>query len=409
MGLGIFQEMNREDEEFTLQLWRRVRTIIDQQAGRDDGDHTVQAPEPTLDEAFACIRNAAGHRREFVACSLVAISTWAEDNSYLQTATLCVESAAYLTPGDPAPAIIAGRLRRRTADYDRAEGWYLRGAALARSLQKWELFIQALLWHGFLHFQKAEYSEAERKYRSAGRAARRYGRRALAGVAHHNLLTLASDLGSYAEGERHALRALSLYPVYFPRVPHLVHDYAFLLARNGFYTAALKLLDHVEPLISAVQERVVVVGNIARAAGGARRADRFETAADEVVRLASVSDENASRGLLGAAEGAHSLGQASRAVDLAARAMDLALRRSDNEVQRLARVLIERTERQESPPADRAAPSGYAALARECVDRLGRWASRPRGQAARMLRKHEPKQPPPSETAASTGWRRGAT
>jgi hypothetical protein len=204
------------------------------------------------------------------------------------------------------------------------------------------------------------------------------------------------------------LKALSLYPVHFPRVPHLVHDYGFILVRNAFYRPALLSLESVYPFIPAPHERVVVVGNIARASGGAGHVDRFRLAVEEVQSLVGVSDENASRGLLGVAEGSHCLGYTSEAIAFASHAIDVAVRRGDKEVERLARLVIDRVKRAEGAPADRGEPPGFAAIAREFSDRLRRWNSRPRGQAANMLKRQLPKGSP-TETAASTGWKRPAT
>ncbi|HET7228739.1 MAG TPA: hypothetical protein VFJ16_01920 [Longimicrobium sp.] len=399
VGLALFTEMTGEDEQFVLDFWRTLRRVEALAAG---------AP---VDRPVACAHAgplAGAHTDAELAAALLAMAAWAEERGYLRASAACAELAATLAEDDPHPSILAGRLGRRLADYDRAEAWYVRGAALARSARAWEQYVQALLWHGFLHFQKGEHALAERRYRSAGRAATRYGRRALAGVAHHNLLTIASDLGRFEAGARHAARALALYPVHYPRVPHLVHDYGFLLARNGYFSAALPLFEAVYPHIPAPHERIVVAGNIARAAGGARVPRRFQEAADEVCALAGAAEENASRGLLGLAEGAHSLGYLPRAVLFAERAAEVALRRGDHEVVKLAAAVAERARAGAGAPADRGRLAAHVGIARECIDRLRRWAGRPRGQAVNMLRRHLPRQPAPAETAASTGWRRPA-
>jgi tetratricopeptide (TPR) repeat protein len=413
VGLQVFPEMAHEDDDFVLAFWRALRRIqqsVDSTvpcSGSGDADPSVPAPA-SLADALSIVSDTARLDTGHLSVALTILANWAEERNYLRTSVVCAELAACVSCHDPWPAILSGRLGRRLAEYDRAEAWYTRGAALARQAKNWELYVQSLLWHGFLHFQKGEHREAERKYRTAGRAATRYGRRALAGVAHHNLLTIASDLGHFEKGARHAAKALSLYPIHYPRVPHLVHDYGFLLARNAYFGSALPLFESVYPYIRAPHERVVVVGNIARAAGGARVAARYRDAMREVMELASLSDENSSRGFLGLAEGAHCLGDFQGAVEFARRAADVALRRGDKEVVKLAAGVVENAERGVAGPLDRGKLSGGADIARECIDRLQRWTARPRGQAVIMLRKHLPKQPTPTETAASTGWRRPA-
>ena len=106
-------------------------------------------------------------------------------------------------------------------------------------------------------------------------------------------------------------------------------------------------------------------------------------------------------------EGVFFLVQGSRSAEPPARALEVAERRGDHEVRRLAQLLLERVNRRDAPPRDRGYPAHLGSVAKECGDRLRRWAAPPRGQAARMLQKYLPKQPL-SETAASTGWRRPA-
>lgn len=409
LGLALFMEMQHEPDEVVLVLWRLLRRAETCASAdgepRDSAGLSLSLAETSVISRAVVGRDAAEADGE----PLEAIATWLEERGYLRASVASAELASYCAPYAAKPAIEAGRLCRRLGEYDRAEAWYSRAAGLARLSKDWESYIQVLLWHGFLHFQRGDYREAERKYRSAGRYATRYGRRIFAGMAHHNLLTIASDLGLFDKGVSHAAKALSLYPVHYPRVPHLVHDYAFLLARHAYFAVALPLLEAVYPHISAPHERVVVLGNIARAAGGARNVTRFHEAVTEVADLVSRSEENASRGLLGLADGAHSLGLLSEAIAFGDRAVEIAERRGDSEVIKLATEIVSSATRGERGRVDRGPVDRAENLAHQCLHRVERWTARPRGQAAAMLRKHSPKRPSPSENAASTGWRRPAS
>ena len=183
-------------------------------------------------------------------------------------------------------------------------------------------------------------------------------------------------------------RALAYYPVHYPRIPHLLHDFAYLLLRNNFYDPALVLLDASYPLIPLPHERIVVCGNLARAAGGVRDVARYTVAMTQIEHIVKHTDENASRGMLGLADGAFQLGEIDRARAFAIRTIQYAQRRGDKEPEILAGALLARLESPELEkvaPAD--APSSAHDLVRTMIERLRRWATRPRGQAVHMLQR----------------------
>lgn len=324
-----------------------------------------------------------------------------------------VEVAAHCSPTDPGPAREAGRLNRRVGRDDRAREWYERAIALARRMRAnpehrryaRKEYIKTQLWYGFLSFQHGDHHDAVKHFRAAGTVARKYGPLDLAGVAHHNMLTIASDRGTYARGEAHARIALSYYPVHFPRLPHLLHDYAYLLLRKNYFEPALTLLEASYPLIPAPHERVVVCGNLARAAGGVRDEAKYAVAMRQVEEIVATTDENASRGLLGLADGAFHLGNIERAREFAQRTILYARRRGDKEPEALARRLIAATKAEQpfsGEPRTEAVPSTARRLTEVMLARLRRWNSPPRGQAVHMLRRLQ-STPAPEQTPRTAG------
>lgn len=404
----------RIDEDLALVLWRAVRDVREyaEIGAESEGDDGAGPPSHVAER----IRNAAaaapeiapalsrlgelkwreGTCPEKVATACREVSIWAERNHLLSTATDFAEAAARCCPLAPAPARQAGRLNRRLGMDDRAREWYERALALARRMrdvpelrgEARDEYIKTRLWYGFLCFQHGDHALAMRHYRAAGTVARKSGPLRLAGVAHHNMLTVASDREAYALGESHARSALRCYPVHFPRIPHLLHDFAYLLLRSNYYDPALTLLEASYPLIPAPHERIVVCGNLARAAGGLRDEKRYATAMIQIEQIASRTDENVSRGMLGLAEGALHLGETERARHFAALTIRYAERRRDKEPLLMAERLLSNLESPESGRIDPAvAPASAYQLAGAMLERLRRWTAPPRGQAVHMLRR----------------------
>ncbi len=329
-----------------------------------------------------------------VAAACRTLSDWAESSGRIETALHFAETAALTDPQQPEYAARAGFLSYRLADHNRAAAWYWRTIAIARqglrfrteanpAARKWratclEWYIRGHLRLGILYFQMGRHDLARPHYRRAARKAAQRKRTTLAAQANHDLLTLESDVGTYARGEFYASRALELYPVRHPRVAHLAHDYAYLLVRNSMYSRALFLLSHLGPDLFESQYRVIYWGTVARAAAGIGDRSRFELAAEHVKELASESDEYAAISWVHLAEGERIFGEWDGAERYAATAVEVGLRRRDGTPVRMAHALLDEISarvvvraRDAAPPAQ----SRVAELIRAFIRRLGRQAA----------------------------------
>ena len=266
------------------------------------------------------------------------------------------EAAATSDPEDPARANIAARMCRRTVLDERAAAWYLRGFGLAAKTGNHREAIWSLLGYGTLLKDQGRHDEARRFIDRAARRAENTGRRREAAECQHDLLCLAAEMGEFRESERRARLALSLYPSRHPRIPHMVHDFAFVLIRQFYYSHALTLLDSLIRVLTRPGEQALVYGTIARAAGGTRRRDRFEEAQARAVRLAEVHEEFASAVLVNVAEGARAFGEWERAEQWAGKALEIARSRKDGLVEQVASELLDRISKHEPAPGEASPP-----------------------------------------------------
>lgn len=324
--------------EVRLTLFRKHQSFINGTTGEVISScPNISRPAASL-LALARFPELASEREVSTAC--LQVSNWAESSGFLETALHFAEVAA-MTSESPELAAKAGYLAMRLADFNRAASWFQRTIHLSRRPRDWVWYIRGYLRLGALFFQMGRHDLARPKYRRAHKAAIRRGQVALAAQAYHDLLTLESDVGTFEKGEEYAARALELYPLRHPRLPHLAHDYAFFLVRNGFYSRAASLLEHLPPDLYEDRYRIVLFGTVARAAAGIRSRHSYERAAQEVLRRSRISEEFAPPAIIHIGEGARAFGEWELAEGYAALALDMAIRRRDVTAQRLARALLD--------------------------------------------------------------------
>lgn len=381
------------DPELGLAFWRvlrRVRAWAETPpggrerlfgAGQEEARERLGvacAHAPSLVEAlgtFALLVRAPGEvepRRLSEACRQV--HAWAEERSLLPVAMLFAEAAAYADPDDPARANDAGRMCRRAAEDERASSWYHRGYGLGVRRQDPTETIRAQIGYGNLMKDLGQYDEARKFLERAARRAINTGRRRQAGEAHHDLLAIAAEVGTYAEAERHVRRALNLYPIQHPRIPYLTHDFAFVLIRHRFYRYALTLLDRLVPIIRR-PERILLHSTLAWAAGGTSRASVFDGAESEVLNLLEANEEFAPAALIHLAEGARCFAMWDRAGEYAASALERATHRGDATLREECLELLDKVEAKESPAPEEIPPNQdrLDALTHRLEDRLRKW------------------------------------
>jgi tetratricopeptide (TPR) repeat protein len=248
-----------------------------------------------------------------VADACTFVHKWADERALVLTALLFAEAAAHADPGDPGRANLAARSARRVLEFDRAGTWHLRAYKLAVRARDEGEKVWALLGYGAMMKATGRFAEARRFFQRAARRAKGTGRRKEAGMAHHELMSIAVEVGGFRLGEVNATAALSLYPQDHPRIPALAHDFAFALLRQHHYSAAFFLLERVAPLIHHPEEQAIVLSSLAWAAGGAGRTKRLAEAERAAAELVGIFADYASTSFLHIAEGWRACGEWERA------------------------------------------------------------------------------------------------
>ena len=364
------------DAPVALLLWQRVRDVrLWAQAGEgsraglftggEPVESALEAGEGLADSLAVPLRalGALARYPEFIAgedlcAACLAISEWAEREHMAETALHYAEAAALADPTSARAAAFAGSACARLAADQRAEVWLTRAIRTAWRMKDWEWHARSYIRMGQLMYELGHLTRARRAFHRARSSAQWSGHYAYAAKAHHELLLVECIVGTYRAGERHARKALELYPGQFPRIPHLAHDFAFLLTCHGAYEDALFLLDAALPFFVRSWEQVAILGTISKAAAATGRRERYAEAVADLLLLGSAAETHSAAALVLAAEGAAMLGDDERAGRLAARALELAERRHEREPLRRARQVLDGGggHRVAPPPSEQVAP-----------------------------------------------------
>ena len=305
------------------------------------------------------------------ACRRIAL--WAEQRGALGTALEFSQAAALAAPESASLAFSVGRLARRRAEYDRAESWYARAVIQGRQAGDWRSYAQALAGLGNLHVQRGNYPAARRTHERCLRAAHRHGLREIEGSAYHNLFAVSVETGAGFEADVLAEQAFSAFGPEHEMLPRLGYDVAYHWALQGFFAGALRVAAALLAHFTAPTERALVLGLVARAAGGAGERPSFERAAAEMRRLIeeeSVSDA-AARALLGLAHGALSFGMWEQAREWAQEAAARATKRREGRVALEAEAVLDQAQRQARSVNTQRGPDSSRLLADSFVQALG--------------------------------------
>lgn len=305
-------------------------------AGLDD---ELRAPLALL-AALLENRRVVDVPRVVEACREVA--RWAEGRGKLATALAFTQAAATAEPEDASLAVAVGRFARMRAEYERAESWFEHALVLARLTRDWQAYAEAFAGLGNLYVQKGSYPKARLYHQRCLRAAKRYSLHEMEGAALHNLYGVEVECGNASKAEEYAEAALDAYPRSSPGLLRLAHDVAYLWITQAHYRRALPVVREVLLHLTRPADRVIVLGDIARAAGGAGDTDSFERAWAEAWLLADgdSADEGSARALTGLAYGAVSLGELKRAERAATRAARIASIRAESKVMMAAEAII---------------------------------------------------------------------
>jgi tetratricopeptide (TPR) repeat protein len=327
--------------------------------------------------AFALLHEAAEIATpQQISRGCTAVYEWAESRQLLHTAAHFAEAAAYAESDSPDLANVAGQICRRVGLNSRAATWFYRAFDLAVQAKSMRESIRALLGYGVLMYHAGAHEESRRVLLKAARRAERTGKRTQAAVAQHELVAQAAEARPYLEGETHVREALSLYPRSHPRLPHLVHDYGYLLSEKGMYRHALPVLRAALTRIANPSERVVVWANVARAiAGSGGFLEGYPEAMDQVTSLGVVYDEHAPAGFSIAAVAAWLAGDRARAEKLSEIAVRLSEQRNERVPKERAAMVLRALANGDDPPPHAEPPTGHMiqATTNRCISRLKRW------------------------------------
>lgn len=366
--------LTETDAPLSLLLWQRARDVrlwalagegrrTDLFTGLEGVEGALEAAEVAealavpLRTLRALVRFPELVTAADVCAACLSISEWADVEHMTETSLHYAEAAALADPTSARAAALAGSACTALADDQRAELWLTRAIRTARQTGCWEWHTRAYLRLGLLFYEIGDVKRARRAHNRARSSARWSGYYTYAATAHHNLLLIECSAGTFAAGERHAMRALELYSAQHPRLPHLAHDVGCLLALHGAYADGLAVLDAALPFFTRPWERVAMMGTVALAAAGAGQRERHAIAVADLLLLGSAAETHAAGALSLAAQGAALLGEWERARDLATRALELAERRREREPSRRARRVLTGVDDggREAPPVERVA------------------------------------------------------
>lgn len=347
------------DWPFQLLLWQRARDV-ELWAATPRAHHRSLFVEPVLKwqelaevetgetgpiagpvrVLSAMIRYPEVAQATDVCAACIAISEWAVSNHLPKTALRFAEAAAQANPADARAAAHAGQMAAREAADSRAEVWYERGIKIGRRMEDWEWYIRSNIRLGILRYEQGKFRAALMCYGRARSRALWAGLPAFVGKAHHDMMLIYLAIGSFAAADRHARGALDYYPLHYERLPHLAQDYAVVLTTYRYDAEALRVLDLALPLVTLPEERIALLGTMAKAAAGVGNHRLYRRAVEDVQLLASVSEVNAAGALALGAEGAVAVRDWSRADGLASLALEIATRRREREPRRRAELVL---------------------------------------------------------------------
>ena len=308
-------------------------------------------------------------RPESVELACQHIAYWADQHGYLATAICFGQAAALSVPMDAGAAYAVGRMARRRAEYARAETWFRRAIALARQTGDWQSYALAFSGLGNLYMHRGNLPAARRFFIRALRAAGRNSLHDIEGMALHDLFAIAGDYGELEEANALARRAFEAYGPLHPNLKRLAHDVAYFWCTQGCFAPALHVLQSVLRHFEEPADRLSVLGDIGRAAGGAGDHATYQRAWDEAMEIIASNggQDTTARAYLDLAHGALSLGAWERAEDAAQRALEGATRRGEAKTRLTAEAVMEAARRHQH--AERAAAAGHEAW-RDAADAL---------------------------------------
>lgn len=303
---------------------------------------TVPEVREELDALGVLVRDPHPDAGPIIARMCDRVRIWTEERGLGGTALAFAQAAALADPEDARGAYEVGRLARRRAEYARAEVWYQRAAALANRSGDVETKALSLSGLANMYSQRGNYAVARQLKEKAIRLAYRHSLQEVLGGACHDLAILDFEAGDMRSGMRHARQALRILGKSHERTPVVVQDMAMaLMDRCAAFPAAREVLRAVLPHVVQLDMQLLVLSNLAWAAGATGDARLFEATWSEawsaVERSPSILRPDH---MLGLARGAARLLLWDRARQAAERALALAEERKEGKAIYLLEALL---------------------------------------------------------------------
>jgi tetratricopeptide (TPR) repeat protein len=291
--------------------------------------------------------------------SCLRIAEWAEKRNALSTAAFFFEAAAAFDPDNAALVNRTGKLAMRRADYDAARAWYQRGIELGKAGEDWDAVAVGWSGLGAIARRSGEDPQDAAVFHMRSLAlARKHGLPVREAEGFHALAVLSVEQQRYHEGITHARNALDIYGRNQPQILILANDLAWLwMDRDRAYSRVLPIFRQCVRSAETPAHRVIMLGNLARAAAGiGDRAEFHQAEADLVAALPeSFHLEGHADGLLELAKGAALLGLAELSRRYATEAAEAAVKRREAKLAEEAGEFLKRLDRPE--PLETASPS----------------------------------------------------
>ncbi len=393
-----YHVLDESRDELGLLLWQSLRDVevwaltepehraelftsgaLLERMERIDEEVDPAAPLRPVLEGLASLLARPGRVTPLEVCELCQeLSRWASDAGLPRTSLAFAQRGAMAAPDEAGPAYLVGLISRRAADYRRAEVWFRRALALARHNLDWKHYGLAHMGLANLYMQRGDAPRARARLLRALRSSRRYGVWTVKPYALHDLFMINATGDDPKLAEQYARAAYRAYGRRHPRLPALAHDVAWFWMLQRQFHRALPIFQAVLPHFPRPPERMIVLSNVARAAGGACMFTVFDRAWNEVWQMVDDSKdrERVAEALINLAHGAAAMGLVVRMEMAASYALTIATRRSEAQQQMAAEELLAASrysQPQESEmyqEDDQALASASDWLAGELVDAL---------------------------------------
>jgi tetratricopeptide (TPR) repeat protein len=336
-----------------VELWGRTtdRRDLFQPDGADLRADQIEQLDPiygevksTLKALLAVVRNPADADPVAIADHCSSVAVWFESRGNLRCAVDFAVAAFFADSARAALAVRVARLTRMLAEYPRSTSWFDYSLYLARRLEDWQAYSEALLGLANLWFQVGNFPRARYYNRRCLRLVRRTPRlRHMGGAAYHNLFVLEMEAGNVELAETLAQKAFEFYGGESPCLVRLARDLSHRWTVLGYFARALPLALEALNHFSRPVDRAQVWAGVGRAAGGAGEFSIFEDAWIETWALVrqGLAHPFAADVLMDLAHGAASLRDLQRASHAATTALGIARERKEGHTILAAEALLD--------------------------------------------------------------------